>query len=67
MEPRNRPCLVVICDCGSAFAGTIMDKDLPMDEEFWGNLVDYAKQGYRIEVKNAKEFSLEACKCNNQH
>lgn len=62
---RKRPCLCVICKCGSVFAASIMDVNLPFDEEFWNDLVDYAKKGYRIEVRDSSEFKMDRCKCDD--
>ena len=64
MKERKRPCLCVVCKCGSIFAATVLSIEFPIDDEFLKDLENYAKEGYDIICKDASEFTLEPCTCN---
>lgn len=65
-SPRTRPCLCVCCpSCGAVFMATALSKEYHNDSEnnkkLLDELADYAKQGYAVSFKDAKEFKLDYC------
>lgn len=62
---RGHPCICVSCpNCGNVFMGAIFSAGLMInDKELMQELEQYARDGYTIDVRNAKEFKLYSCKC----
>jgi hypothetical protein len=52
-----------MCDCGSIFSATIIQKDCPIEGDFLAELEQYAKEGYSIHCKDASTFRLSQCTC----
>lgn len=64
---RGFPCICVSCpNCGNVFMGCIMSAGiLADDKEVLQEIEDYARQGFTIDIRNADEFKLYGCKCDN--
>ena len=64
LTKRENPCLCVSCACGSVFMATVLSSDYLLETEIQNELIQYAKDGYRFSVREAKDFVFESCKCN---
>lgn len=65
-SPRKLPCLCICCPiCGVVFMATALKedylKDSNINEGLLGDLTRYAREGYAVAFKDAKEFKLDYC------
>lgn len=66
LSPRTLPCLCVCCPtCGAVFMATALNEeyhnDAERNTELLNEITRYARKGYAIDFKDAKEFKLDYC------
>lgn len=66
LSPRTLPCLCVCCPtCGAVFMATALKEayhnDPENNRELLNDITKYAREGYSVSFKDAKEFKLDYC------
>lgn len=62
MEKRENPVITVTCKCGATFSAAVMES-IMIDEDYFNDLLEYAKEGYEIRVVDTTEVRLQRCTC----